>query len=241
MLIHLLEIRRRAVIVLIVFICFFLMFFVYASELFHFIVKPLINSLPGEDSLIATQITSPVFIPLSLAADVALLCTAPVALLQLWRFVAPGLYKHERYPLKALVIGSVGLFLTGVIFCFYIVLPFMFKFFANAIPAGVKMMPDMASALSFITHMLLLFGFCFQVPLICLTLVRFQWIDVQLLRKIRPYIIVAAFTIGMLLTPPDVLSQVMLAIPLCLLYELGIVLSLIQTSKFKTPVSNNIK
>ena len=106
----------------------------------------------------------------------------------------------------------------------------MFQFFAQAVPLGVRMMPDMAKALEFITHMLLLFGLCFQVPLICLTLVRLHWIDVTLLRKVRPYVIVAAFTLGMLLTPPDVLSQIVLALPLCLLYELGILLASLQKS-----------
>lgn len=222
MLTHLIEIRQRALKILIVFSLFFVIFFIFAKELFHLLVMPLIYALPAENSLIATQITSAVLTPITLAANFALLCTAPFALLHLWRFVAPGLYQDERHKLSSFIFISVFLFAVGVLFCFYLVLPFMFQFFTHALPKGVKMMPDMANALEFITRMLLIFGICFQVPLICLSLVQMNWIDISALRQIRPYVIVAAFTIGMLLTPPDVLSQIALALPLCLLYELGI-------------------
>ena len=225
MLSHLLEIRQRALIILMVFAVFFILFFFMAGDLFHAVVQPLISALPDGDSLIATQITSPVLTPVSLAANVAMLCTTPVALFHLWRFIAPGLYHNERHKLRGVIGISLVLFGMGVAFCFYLVLPFMFQFFAKAVPSGVKMMPDMTNAVEFITRMLLLFGLCFQVPLICLALVRLGWTDVIFLRQIRPYIIVAAFTLGMLLTPPDVLSQIMLALPLCLLYEFGILLA----------------
>lgn len=231
MLSHLLELRKRALHTIITFFSFFLLFFFCANDLFHAVISPLINALPKENSLIATQITSPVLTPIKLAADAAMLCTAPFALLQLWCFVTPGLYRHERYNLRGALASSLLLFCLGVLFCFYLVLPFMFQFFAKAVPLGVKFMPDMTYALDFITRMLLLFGFCFQVPLLCLTLVRLGWIDVQVLKKVRPYVIVAAFTVGMLLTPPDVLSQIMLAVPLCLLYELGIILAKYNPSK----------
>ncbi|WP_019215620.1 twin-arginine translocase subunit TatC [Legionella tunisiensis] len=224
MLSHLLELRKRALHIIITFFAFFIVFFC-ANDLFHALISPLINALPKENSLIATQITSPVLTPIKLAADAAMLCTAPFALLQLWCFIAPGLYCHERYNLRGALTSSLLLFCLGVLFCFYLVLPFMFQFFAKAVPLGVKFMPDMTYALDFITRMLLLFGFGFQVPLVCLTLVRLEWVDIQVLKKVRPYIIVAAFTIGMLLTPPDVLSQIILAVPLCLLYELGIILA----------------
>lgn len=225
MLSHLLELRRRTLHIILVFASLFLLFFFYANDLFHALVSPLLAALPKQDSLIATHITSPVLTPINLAADAAMLCTAPFALLQLWRFVAPGLYKQERYNLRKAIIISLLLFCFGVLFCFFLVLPFMFQFFTKAVPLGVRLMPDMAAALDFITHMLLIFGFSFQVPLLCMTLVRLEWIDLALLKKIRPYVIVAAFAIGMLLTPPDVLSQIMLAVPLCLLYELGVFLA----------------
>ncbi|MFJ1268767.1 twin-arginine translocase subunit TatC [Legionella lytica] len=223
---HLLELRRRSILILLWFALLFTAFFFLANELFQVLVSPLSHTLSATDDLIATQIASPVFTPLKLAADAALLLTAPYALFHLWRFVSPGLYQKEQRTLRSAMILSLLLFLAGVAFCYYLVLPFMFQFFIHALPKGVRYMPDMAYALDFITRMLLLFGLCFQVPLVCLTLVRLSLIDVDTLKKIRPYVIVAAFIIGMLLTPPDVFSQIMLAVPLCFLYEAGIVLAI---------------
>lgn len=225
MLTHLVELRKRTLYVILIYLLFFLLFFFFATHLFHLLVAPLLAALPNKDSLIATQITSPLLLPIKLAADTALLCSAPFALLQVWRFVAPGLYERERYHLRMTIVCSFLLFCLGVLFCFYLILPFMFKFFVKTVPSGVRFMPDIASAFDFITRMLLLFGLCFQVPIICLSLVRLKCIDLHFLKKIRPYVIVASFVVSMLLTPPDVLSQIMLAVPLCLLYELGIILA----------------
>jgi sec-independent protein translocase protein TatC len=226
MLNHLLELRRRGLQTLICFSTLFLFFFFFANDLFYALVSPLLHNLSTQDSLIATQVTSPVFTPLKLAADAAMLLSTPFALFQFWRFISPGLYKKEQRTLRIALIFSLFLFLAGVLFCFYLVLPFMFHFFAHSLPKGVRYMPDIGSALDFITHMLLIFGLCFQIPLMCFVLVHLKIIDVMTLKKIRPYIIVGAFTIGMLLTPPDVFSQIMLAVPLCLLYEAGIILAL---------------
>lgn len=226
MLNHLLELRRRTLRVIVVFAALCLLFFFFAPNLFHQLVLPLLRVLPVHDTLIATQLTTPLLTPLRLAADTAMLCTAPYALLQLWSFASPGLYHRERKHLGWAILGSMVLFIMGVVFCFYVVLPFMLQFFAHAVPVGVRLMPDIAYAVDFITRMLLLFGLCFQVPLLCLVLVYLGLTDIKTLKKIRPYIIVAAFTIGMLLTPPDVLSQIMLAVPLCLLYEVGIILAI---------------
>jgi len=226
MLSHLLELRRRGLQTFICFGALFLLFFFLANDLFHALITPLLRVLPEQEGLIAIHITSPVLTPLKLAADAAMLLTAPFALFHLWRFISPGLYQNEQKTLRGTLIFSLFLFLAGILFCFYLVLPFMFHFFVQALPVGVRFMPDMAYALDFITRMLLLFGFCFQVPLICMVFVRLKIIDVMTLKKIRPYIIVGAFVLGMLLTPPDVLSQIMLALPLCLLYELGILLAI---------------
>ncbi|TAL60537.1 MAG: twin-arginine translocase subunit TatC [Legionella sp.] len=228
MLNHLLELRRRTLHTLVFFGSLFAFFFFYTDELFKLLVSPLLHSLHAEDHLIATQVTSPVFTPLKLAADAAFLLTTPFALLQLWRFISPGLYTREKNHLRSVVLLSILLFLIGVLFCFFFVLPFMFQFFTQAMPKAVRFMPDMADAIDFITRMLILFGLSFQVPLICLVLVRLRLVTVQTLRQLRPYWIVAAFTIGMLLTPPDVFSQVMLALPLCFLYELGLLLARFQ-------------
>ncbi len=231
MLTHLLEIRRRALYVIFVFSAIFLLFFFFAPHLFHQLVLPLLHVLPIKDPLIATQITTPLLIPIKLAADAAMLCTAPYALLQLWYFASPGLYQRERTTLQWAMVGSVALFIIGALFCYYVVLPFILQFFAQAVPSGVRFMPDITYAVDFITRMLLLFGICFQVPLLCVFLVYLKITSLATLKKVRPYIIVAAFTIGMLLTPPDVLSQVTLAVPLCLLYELGIILAKFATGQ----------
>lgn len=225
MLTHLLELRRRTLYVIFVFAAIFLLFFFFAPNLFHQLVSPLLRVLPTQDPLIATQITTPLLVPIKLAADAAMLCTTPYALLQLWNFASPGLYQRERSALRWAMLGSVSLFIMGVLFCFYVVLPYMLQFFAQAVPVGVRFMPDITYAVDFITRMLLLFGICFQVPLVCVFLVYLKITCVATLKTIRPYIIVAAFTIGMLFTPPDVLSQITLAVPLCLLYELGIILA----------------
>jgi sec-independent protein translocase protein TatC len=225
MLSHLIELRRRSLRIIALFLALFIVLFYFNDYLFLFIVSPLLAALPINETLIATQITSPLIIPIKLAFDVAMLITCPFAIVQLWQFIAPGLYKYERNGLKWMAIMSFMLFTVGMLFCFYIVLPFILQFFAASVPAGVRFMPDMAYAINFIIRMLLLFGISFQVPLICLLLVRLALVNVATLSVIRPYVIVAFFIAGMLLTPPDILSQILLAAPLCILYELGIVLA----------------
>lgn len=237
MLNHLLELRRRIIHVLCGFAAFFCLFFMLADELYLALVQPLLHVLPATDHIIATRVTAPIVTPIKLAADAAMLLTAPLALYHFWCFIRPGLYEHELGYIRKLIILSMSLFVLGLLFCFYVILPFMFQFFSHALPAGVRFMPDMTSVLDFITYMLLVFGLCFQVPIFCLMLVHLAWLDIATLKKIRPYVIVAAFIIGMLLTPPDVLSQIMLAIPLCLLYELGIILAIVTTTN-KTQALN---
>lgn len=222
---HFTELRRRLLQVFIAFMVLFLLFYFSAQGLLHALLSPLLQALSGNEAIIVTQITSSVLTPLSLAANAAMLATTPFALLHVWLFVAPGLYAAERRSFCWVIFSSVLLFCTGLLFCFYVVLPLMLRFFANAVPHGIRFLPDMALAVDFMTRMLLLFGLCFQVPLVCVFLVRMGVLEVVALKKVRPYAIVGAFTLGMLLTPPDVFSQVMLALPLCLLYELGVFLS----------------
>lgn len=224
---HLLELRRRLMFVILFFLLIFMLFFYLSNPIFSYVVSPLTNVLPHHDELIATQITTPILTPLKLAADLALLFTIPYALFHVWRFAGPGLYRHEKKGMGLTILLSITLFCLGALFCFYVVLPFILQFFVQAVPIGVRLMPDIASTIDFIAHMMLLFGLCFQVPLICVLLVKTKIIDITTLKKIRPYWIVMAFILGMLLTPPDVISQITLAIPLCLLYELGIFLSAI--------------
>lgn len=219
-----LECRRRMLQIFIGYAILFVVFFLKSSTVFHWIVLPILQTLNIKDSLIATQITTPIVVPITLAADLAGLSIAPFVLLQIWLFISPALHVYERKQIRCLMITSLLLFGSGLVFCFYLVLPYMFAFFATAIPAGVRLMPDMGFAVDFIMRMLLIFGVCFQIPLVCMLLVHFKWFDIAKLKLVRPYIIVLAFIIGMILTPPDVLSQIMLAVPLCLLYEFGIFL-----------------
>ncbi|HBI22381.1 MAG TPA: twin-arginine translocase subunit TatC [Legionella sp.] len=222
MLPHLLECRHRLLLIFGLFAVLFMAFFCISESLFQALIRPLLQVLPTGDTLIATHITTALLTPIQLAADVALLSTTPYALWHAWQFAAPGLYRKERKRLRTTIVVSLVLFFLGLLFCFYWVLPCMFAFFAHAVPTGVRLMPDMGYAIDFITRMLLTFGLCFQVPLLCMLSVHVKCVDIRTLNSIRPYIYVLAFTLGMILTPPDVLSQIMLALPLCLLYEVGI-------------------
>ncbi len=228
---HFLELRKRMLYVLSLFILVFVVFFNVAPQLFHYYIQPLLKALPPQSGLIATDVSSPLFIPIKLAADLAMLCTTPVALWHAWKFAAPGLYLQERRYLSVILWMSSCLFLLGVVFCFYLILPCLFHFFAKATPFGVKFMPDMGSAADFITRMLLIFGVGFQIPLLSLILIKVNIISITTLKNARPYFIVAAFTMGMLLTPPDVLSQILVAVPLCAMYESGIFLARILIKK----------
>lgn len=225
MLSHLLELRRRIIYIFLCFGTLFLVLFFKADGLFQTVMGSLLVALPEQSTLIATQITSPLITPVKLAADCALLLTAPFALYHIWLFISPGLHQYEKKPLRGALFLSFLFFFAGLAFCFYVILPFMFQFFVRALPKGVVFMPDIVYALDFTTRMLLIFGFCFQIPLVIQILVRLKIANMMTLKKIRPYVIVGAFIIGMVLTPPDVLSQVLLAVPLCILYESGILLA----------------
>ncbi len=219
------ELRRRLLAIALFFCVIFVCCF-YAS---HFLLSVLLSPLRAvlstpQDAIISTRILAPLFTPLQLAFDSAICCTLPVLMLNSWRFIAPGLYRHERRIFARVLIASLLLFVLGGLFCFYLVLPNLFYLVLHSRPAGVLLMPDMTESVQFIVYFLLLFGGCFQLPLLCLVLVYTQLLSVRALSQIRPYVIVAAFIIGMLLTPPDVLSQIMLALPLCFLYELGLLL-----------------
>ncbi len=222
---HFLELRRRALQVMGVFILFFILLLFFANQLLELLIHPLLRVLPNSSAVIATQVTSALITPIKLSANGAMLLTTPFALWHLWCFAEPGLYLHERRHLKSGLFLCFLLFFLGAIFCYEIILPVMFQFFAKAIPLQVKFMPDMVSTLDFIIWMLIVFGMSFQIPLIFMLLVRLKWVKLGSLIRMRPYAIVGAFILGMLLTPPDVVSQILLAIPLCLLYEIGILLA----------------
>lgn len=222
---HLIELRARllniAVALLLVFICLF----PWASDLYTLMAKPLLAKLPPGGQMIATDVTAPFFVPLKVAMMAALLVALPYVLHQIWRFVAPGLYEHEKRLVIPLIVASTLLFFCGMAFAYFVVFPVVFGFITASAPQGVAVMTDIDKYLSFVLGMFLAFGVTFQVPVAVVLLVRMGIVSVEKLREIRSYVIVGAFVIGAIFTPPDVVSQFMLAIPLWLLYEAGIVVA----------------
>jgi sec-independent protein translocase protein TatC len=222
---HLIELRRRLLQCLSLWLLAFILLYGFADKLFHRLAIPLLQKLPLDAKLVATSITSPFFVPLKFTAWVALFATLPIMFYLLWLFVAPALYKHERCWLWGLLLASTSLFYLGVGFAFFIVFPLVFQFFANITPSGISLLPDIENYLNFVLHMFLAFGIAFQVPIITILAVKLRWVTLATLRAKRPYIIVLAFILGMLLTPPDVLSQVLLALPMWGLFELALFIS----------------
>lgn len=223
MLAHLIELRRRLLQSLVFFLACALVCFWCSDALFQFLTAPLTTLLQIQAPLIATELTTGAFTPFKIALNAGFLLTMPYLLYQIWGFVHPGLYRHEKKGIAGLFICSFGLFLLGSAFCFYVALPFILQFLIHALPAGVRLLPDMGATLDFITRMLTLFGLCFQVPLFCVVLVKSRLVSTTALKHFRRYWIVSAFILGMIFAPPDVLSQTILALPLCVLYEIGII------------------
>ena len=222
---HLLELRDRLVRSLVAVLIVFLCLFPWAKDLYALLAQPLLASLPKGGQMIATDVVGVFLVPMKVALMVAFLVALPYVLYQAWAFVAPGLYQHEKRLVLPLVVASVFLFFVGMSFAYFLVFPTVFKFMASVAPEVVAWMTDIDKYLSFVMSTFLAFGITFEVPVIVMVLVRIGIVTVEKLREIRPYMIVAAFVIAAVFTPPDVLSQFMLAVPLCLLYELGILLS----------------
>lgn len=222
---HLVELRDRLIRVLIAFLVVFVCLFPWARELYTVLAQPLLAELPQGGKMIATDVVGVFLVPMKVAAMLAFLITLPYTLFQAWAFVAPGLYLHEKKLVLPLVIASALLFLVGMSFAYFLVFPTVFHFMSKIAPEGVAWMTDIDKYLSFAMSTFLAFGVTFEVPIIVIVLVRVGIVDIEKLKEWRPYVIVGAFIIGAVFTPPDVLSQLMLAIPLCLLYELGIILA----------------
>lgn len=222
---HLIELRARllhsALALLLVFLCLF----PWAADLYSLLAQPLLAKLPQGGQMIATDVTTPFFVPIKVAMMAAFLIALPYMLYQLWRFVAPGLYAQEKRRVLPLVIASTMLFYSGMAFAYFVVFPVVFGFITAAAPHGVAVMTDIDKYLSFVIGMFMAFGIAFQVPVAVVLLVQVGVVTVQKLREVRSYVIVAAFVVGAIFTPPDVVSQFMLAIPLWLLYEAGIVVA----------------
>jgi sec-independent protein translocase protein TatC len=231
---HLIELRNR---LLRVVICLFVSFgilFIYQTDIYEIVAKPLLNVLPEGGGMIATDVASPFFTPMRLTFFVAMLITVPYFLFQVWAFIAPGLYKHEKTFALPLLGSSVILFFTGMAFAYFIVFPLIFKFMTGITLEGVETKTDISKYLDFVLHMFFAFGFIFEIPIATLLMIRSGIVTVEGLAQKRPYIIVACFVIGMLLTPPDIMSQFLLAIPMWLLFEIGLLLG-----RFITPKDSN--
>ncbi len=225
---HLIELRTRLVrasaVVLAVFV---LIFAVWpgAAAIYDFMAQPMLNALPEGSKMIATGVITPFMVPVKLSMMVALMISLPWVLYQAWAFVAPGLYTHEKRLVAPLIISSSLLFVLGVAFCYFLVFGTVFKFINDFAPASITVAPDIENYLDFVLMMCLAFGLTFEVPVVVIVLVRMGVVSVEKLKAIRPYVIVGAFVIAAVVTPPDVMSQLFLAIPLCLLYEVGILLA----------------
>ncbi len=228
--VHLLELRSRLLKIVIGLVVSILAFLPFSNELYTWLAQPLLSQMPVGTHMIATEVTTPFLVPMKVSTLVAIVASLPYTLYQVWAFVAPGLYAHERRFIGPLVIVSTLLFLMGMAFAYFLVFPVLFGFIATSAPIGVSVMTDIGSYLDFVTTMFVSFGLAFEVPIAVLILVKFNLVKVEALKEARPYVIVGAFIVGAILTPPDVISQVMLAVPLCLLYEAGVL-----ASKFVQP------
>jgi len=223
---HLFELRDRvikaALAIIIVFVCLVY----WAPDIFHLFARPLLEALPAGGKMIVTDVTGSFFVPMKVTMLVAFIIALPVVMYQLWAFIAPGLYLHERKLILPLVVSSYTLFIIGMAFAYFLVFPTVFKFMAsyNA-PLGAEMSTDIDNYLSFAMTTFLAFGITFEVPVIVVVLVRMGMVPLAKLKEIRPYVIVGAFVISAVVTPPDVLSQLLLAVPMMLLYELGLLVA----------------
>jgi sec-independent protein translocase protein TatC len=222
---HLIELRDRLLHALIAIGVAFVPCFVFARDLYTLLATPLIAKLPAGSQMIATDVTGAFFVPLKVAMMVAFLIALPYVLYQVWAFIAPGLYQNEKKLAIPLIVTSTLLFFVGMAFAYFAVFPMVFKFVVAYTPVGVAMMTDINHYLSFVLSLFLAFGVTFETPVAVIILVRMGIVTVEKLREIRPYVVVGAFVIGAIFTPPDIVSQFMLAIPIWILYEVGIVLA----------------
>ena len=222
---HLIELRDRLLHMVLAILIVFVALFAFSEDIFTVAAEPLLNLMPEGTSMIATGVTSPFLVPFKLVLLLSVLLTIPYLLHQIWAFIAPGLYHHEKRLATPLLISSVILFYCGIAFAYFVIFPILFGFFIGIAPEGVAVMTDIGQYLDFIIAIFLAFGIAFEVPVATFLLIAAGVTSVDKLASKRPYIIIGAFVVGMLLTPPDVISQSLLAIPIWLLFELGLIAS----------------
>ncbi len=230
---HLIELRDRLLRSVVGFILVFIAFFPFANKIYAYLATPLMSQLPAGGQMIATSVTTPFFVPMKVAMMAAFLVSLPHTLYQIWAFIAPGLYAHEKKLMVPMIISSCFLFLCGMAFAFFLVFPVVFGFIVGTAPEGVAVMTDIGEYLDFVLTLFFAFGIAFEVPIAVVLAVRFGWVTVAALKEARGYVIVGAFVIGAIFTPPDIISQFMLAVPIWLLYELGILVSALMAKEQK--------
>lgn len=226
---HLLELRTRLMRAFIAVVLVFVPLAFYSNQLFEWLSHPLLQQLPANSMLISTSITAPFTTPLKLSFVASLVVAMPYILYELWAFVAPGLYRHEKSFAVPLLVSSVVLFYAGIAFAYYLVFPLIFGFFVNTTPHGVQMMADISMYMNFVLMLLFAFGVAFEVPVAVVLLVLMGLVPLEKLTRIRGYVLIAVFVIAAIFTPPDAISQTVMAVPMYLLYEGGILFSRLMT------------
>ena len=222
---HLLELRSRLIRILICFGFLALIGIPFSSDIYTFAASPLLEILPSGSSMIATQVTSPLMAPLKLVFFLALLITMPYLFYEMWMFMSPGLYKKEKSFIAPLMLSTIFLFLSGVAFAYFIVCPIIFKFFIGVAPESISVMTDINQYMNFVIKLIFAFGIAFEIPVATFLLIKSEIVKKETLVKARPYLVIVFFVFGMLLTPPDIFSQLFLAIPMWVLFELGLLVS----------------
>jgi sec-independent protein translocase protein TatC len=228
---HLFELRDRLLRIIVVVLLVFLGLFSFANDIYHLLAEPLLNQLPKGQTMIATGVISPFLTPFKLALVASIFLSMPFILYQAWAFIAPGLYRHEKRIAFPLLVSSIFLFYAGMAFAYFVVFPLVFGFMATTTPEGVTHTPDISMYLDFALKLFFAFGVAFEVPIATILMVLAGITTPQSLASKRPYIIVAAFVVGMLLTPPDIISQTLLALPMWLLFEVGLFFSRIMLKR----------
>ncbi|MEW9797425.1 twin-arginine translocase subunit TatC [Alteromonas sp. CYL-A6] len=228
---HLIELRSRLLKSLASVLVVFLSLVYFAQDLYQWLATPLLQSLPEHSSMIATDVASPFFAPFKLTLVLSFFVAIPYVLYQVWAFVAPGLYRNEKKLIAPLLFSSTLLFYAGIAFAYYVVFPIAFAFFTSVAPQGVTVSTDISSYLNFVLKLFFAFGVSFEIPIAIILMCWTGVTDAHSLRQKRPYVIVGVFVVGMLLTPPDVISQTLLAVPMWLLFEVGVLVGSLYASK----------
>jgi sec-independent protein translocase protein TatC len=233
---HLIELRNRLLKMVLGFVLTFFCLFPFANKIYSLLAAPMLAKLPAGGQMIATAVTTPFFVPMKVAMMAAFVISLPHTLYQIWAFVAPGLYDNEKKLMLPVIFASTVLFICGMAFAYFAVFPTVFGFIAHSAPEGVAVMTDISEYLDFVMTLFMAFGLAFEVPIAVVLIARFGWVTIAQLKEARSYVIVGAFIVGAIFTPPDIISQFMLAVPLWLLYEAGVLVA-----QFSMPKENTIK